>query len=131
MILLIQSLVILDWSLWAALLIALVYALFSLLATRRSSPLTGPMFGVFLLSLGLLFSAVTAVLLIWLADKQSLVGLVVITLLLAWPLFPLIAQPVMGALRSWKYTPTAINAGSLFAPMAPIDGTKRLKNHRW
>ena len=108
-----KFLIILNWTLWSALLIALLYALVAMLTERSSSPESGPALGVFLIGLGLLFSAATGGSLYWFAQKQSITGLIVMTLTLAWPLIPIIGRPVAMAVKDWKYTHSKGTTGNL------------------
>jgi len=98
-----KFLVILNWTLWATLFIALIYALVAILTERNRSPEAGPGLGVFLLMLGLGFSAATGASLHWLAQKQSITGLVLMSFVLAWPLVPVVARPIILAYKNWKY----------------------------
>ena len=98
-----KFLVILDWTLWSALFIALIYALVTILTERSRSPEAGPGLGVFLIMLGLGFSAATGASLHWLAQKQSITGMVLMMLVLAWPLVPVVARPLILAYKDWKY----------------------------
>lgn len=97
-----KFILILNWTLWSGLIIALLYALVTILTERNDRPEAGPVLGVFLVGVGLLFSAATAALLYWLTQRQSVTGMVLMTLLLAWPLVPLIARPIGMAIKDWK-----------------------------
>jgi hypothetical protein len=108
-------LIILNWTLWSALLIALIYALVLILTERSRTPEAGPALGVFLIALGLLFSATTGGLLHRFAQKQSFPGLIIMTLVLAWPLVPLIARPIGVAIKEWKYAHSKSARGNLSA----------------
>ena len=96
--------IILHWILWSTLLIALIYALVIILTQRSRSPEAGPALGVFLIVLGLSFSAATGGLLHWFVQRQSFTGLLIMMLVLAWPLGPLIARPIAMAIKDWKYS---------------------------
>jgi hypothetical protein len=98
-----KFLLILDWTLWSALLLALIYALVAILTERSRSPEAGPGLGIFLIILGLGFSAATGASLFWFAQKQSITGTVLMSLVLAWPLVPVVARPVMLAYKNWKF----------------------------
>jgi hypothetical protein len=108
-----KFLIILNWTLWSALLIALLYALVAILTERSTSPEAGPALGVFLIGLGLLFSAATGASVHWLAQKQSIAGLIVMALILAWPLVPIVARPVITAFKDWKYSHSKGTTGNL------------------
>lgn len=97
-----KILIILDWTLWSGLFIALIYALVSILTERSRSSEAGPGLGVFLILLGLGFSAATGTALHWLAQKQSITGMVLMTLVLAWPLGPVIARPIIHVFKEWQ-----------------------------
>jgi len=98
-----KFLVVLDWTLWSALFTALLYALVTILTERSRSPEAGPGLGIFLIMLGLGFSAATGVSVYWLAQKQSAAGLVLMSLVLAWPLLPVVARPLILAYKEWKH----------------------------
>jgi hypothetical protein len=108
-----KFLIILNWTPWSALLIALLYALGAMLTERSSSPEARPALGVFLIGLGLLFSAASGSSLYWLAQKQSIAGLIVMTMILAWPLVSIIGRPLAMALKDWKYTHSKGTTGNL------------------
>lgn len=94
-----KFLLILNWGLWSALLVALIYWLVLILVQDKRSPEAGPALGYFLVGVGLVFLAVTGGLLYWLAQKKSVVALIV----LSWPLVPFIARPIVRAAKHWKY----------------------------
>lgn len=108
-----KFLVILDWTLWCALFIALVYALVAVLAERNRRPKAGPVLGVLLIILGLGFSAASGASLCWLAQKQSITGMVLMSFVLAWPLVPVVARPLILAFKEWKYAQEKRARGNL------------------
>lgn len=98
-----KFLIILNWTLWSALLLALLYALVAILSEGRTSPEAGPALGVFFVGAGLVFSAGTGGLVYWLTQRKSVTGLIILSLILAWPLVPLVARPIVMAFKDWKY----------------------------
>jgi hypothetical protein len=108
-----KFLIALNWILWSTLLMALVYALVMILTERSRTPEAGPALGIFLVGLGILFSAATGALLHRFAHKESFTGLIVMALVLAWPLVPLIARPIGLAIKDWKYSHSKNAQGNL------------------
>ncbi len=97
-----KFLTVVDWLLWSTLFIALTYALIAILTERNRSSPSGPGLGVFLILLGLLFSAATGASLHWFAQKQSITGMTLMSLVLAWPLMPIVARPLVLAYKNGK-----------------------------
>ena len=95
-----KFLLILNWTLWSALLVALIYSLVLILLQGTKTPEAGPALGFFLVGVGLVFLTVTGGLLHWLGQKKSVTTLII----LSWPLLPFIARPIVMAVKDWKYS---------------------------
>jgi len=87
-----------NWTLWSALLVAMLYAWFTLFLGRSQNLKSGPALGLSLIGGGLLFLAAGGAVLYWLAQKESLTGLTVIALLLTGTITPLIKQAFQAVL---------------------------------
>lgn len=98
-----KFLVVLNWTLWSALFISLSYALVVILTERTRGPKAGPGLGIFLLVLGLVFSVATGTSIYWLTQKQSVPGMLLMSLVLVWPVTSMVARPISLACRDWKY----------------------------
>lgn len=103
-----------NWTLWGALLVAMLYALITLFVGRSQRLRSGRALGLLMLGVGLLFLAASGTLLYWLAQKESLNGLTVIAVLLAGTVAPLLKQFFQAVLahlsRSVRslHTPTSV-----------------------
>ena len=114
--LLVRALIPLGWTLWGLLLVLLLYGLLRVSTERTSSPEAGRALGVYTVLILLALLAVGGVLLRNAARKQSVVGLVTMALLLAYPLVMLIAQPLIRWRKDRSYASAAARVGDFVDP---------------
>ena len=98
-----SKMLIVAWSLWGVLLLGVLYMSARLATERTSSPEAGPGLGVFLILLLLGVLAGLAGLLVWAGRRQSSGGLILLTILLAYPLVMLIAQPIIIGYKQYRW----------------------------
>ena len=106
-----RVLVPLDWTLWSILLVVLLYWLVRVSTERTSSPEAGPGLGIFAVVSVLVVLAVVGVLLNSAARKQSAVGLITLTVVLAWPCVFLVADPLIRASRNRRFANADASVG--------------------
>lgn len=99
-----RILVPLNWTLWGALLVGALYALVRVATERTSSPEAGRGLGVLAVGLMLVLLAVAGVFVTIAARKQSPAGLFTMTVILAWPLVFLVADPLVRKYRERSFT---------------------------
>ena len=92
-----------NWTLWGILLAVLLYGLVRVSTERTSSPEAGPGLGIFAVLFVLALLAGAGLLLKVAARRESTVGLITLTVILAWPLVFFIADPVMRANKSRRF----------------------------
>ena len=90
-----------DWALWAGLAVMAAYALLST-ATERSGP-DGRGLGGLSVVMILMILGGAAIGLRAAAKRQSLLGLILMAVILAWPLVALITDSAIKARRAAKY----------------------------
>jgi hypothetical protein len=105
----------LGWTLCSGLLVVLLYGLLTVLTEPTSSPEAGPGLGVFAIVLLALLS-VAALLLKAAARRQSSRGLIAITVVLAYPLVPLVAHPAIQAYKRRSFARAEARVGDFSDP---------------
>jgi hypothetical protein len=103
----------LAWTFWGVLLIVLLYGLIRVSTEGRGSPEAGPGLGIFTVLFLLALLAVAAVFLNRAARKQSPAGLITMTVILAWPVVGLVADPAIKAYKRRSYASNDLLAYSL------------------
>ena len=98
-----------DWALWGALAIMAVYALLRM-ASERSGP-EGRGLGSLAVVMILALLAGAALGVRAAARRQSLVGLILMAIILAWPLVALIADSAIKARRAARYESRTSSGG--------------------
>lgn len=106
-----RILVPINWTLWGILLVVMLYWLVRVSTERTSSPEAGPGLGIFAMVFVLAMLAGVGVLLNVAARKQSVGGLIALTVVLAWPLVFFIADPAMKAYKSRQYADAEASVG--------------------
>ena len=91
------------WALWGILLLGVLYGAVRMATERTSSPEAGPGLGLFFILVLLGILGGLAALLVWAGRRQSSGGLIFLVVLLAYPLFMLIARPVVMAYKQYKW----------------------------
>jgi hypothetical protein len=101
------------WVLWSILLVALLYGLVLLLqdGPGRSSPEASSALGFFAFAVLLCVLVGAGGLLYWCTRRGSLAGVIVMTLLLAYPVVGLVANPAIIAYKKWRFERTAAAVG--------------------
>jgi hypothetical protein len=94
-----RFLVPLAWTLLGITVVAALYALLRAATDRTSTPEAGRGLGVLVVGAVLVIVVIVGVLLYVAVRKQSTIGITVLVIVLAWPLFVLVATPLVNA---WK-----------------------------
>jgi hypothetical protein len=105
-----------DWALWGILLAVVLYGLVKVSTERTSSPEAGRGLGLFAVLFLLALLAGAAALLNVAARRQSTTGLIALTVILAWPVVFLIADPAMKAYKARKYAAADAGVGDFTDP---------------
>lgn len=113
---LIRTLIQVCWVLWAILILVALYGLVLVSTERTSSPEAGRGLGVFAVLFVMLILAVMAWMLLLASRKQSTGGLITLTILLAYPLVMLVAQPGIQAYKRWSFANEEARNGSFNDP---------------
>jgi hypothetical protein len=100
-----------NWTLWGILLVVMLYWLVRVSTERTSSPEAGPGLGIFAVLFVLALLAGAGLLLKVAARRESTVGLITLTVILAWPLVFFIADPVMRANKSRRFADDEARVG--------------------
>jgi len=111
-----RTLIQVDWILWGILLVVLLYGLVKVSTERTSSPEAGRGLGLFAVLFLLALLAGAAWYLRSAASKQSAGGLITMTVILAWPVVFLIADPAMKAYKARKYAAAEARVGDFRNP---------------
>jgi hypothetical protein len=98
------------------LVLVCLYGLVLVSTERTSSPEAGRGLGVFAVLFVLAILAVMAWMLLLASRKQSTGGLITLTILLAYPLVMLVAQPVVQAYKRWSFAKEEARNGSFDDP---------------
>ena len=101
----------LCWTLWSVLLLLVLYLLFRVATERDSSPEAPRGLGVSAVAFILLLLGGVGWLLSVAARKQSTAGLITMTVLLAYPLVMLVAQPIVMASKRRSFEQDAARVG--------------------
>lgn len=91
------------WSVWGAGLLGILYAFFVIVTERTDSPEAGRGLGAGLVLFLLLLSGMGALALRWAASRQSVLGVSILTLVLAYPFVAIAADKAIRAAKERKY----------------------------
>lgn len=97
-----KHLVIACWSIYGIAAFAALIASAMLVLERSSSPEFGRGIGKLLAVAILVVVVLAGLLLYWLTRSRSTVGLAVVMVLIAWPVFVLISRPVKAGFNRWQ-----------------------------
>lgn len=111
-----RTLLPIAWALWGVLVIATLYGLFRVLTERTTSPEAGRGLGVMAVGLVLIVLLALAAGLYALGRRQSTGGLIALSVVLAWPLFVLIARPIVLGIREARSAREAARTGDFRDP---------------
>jgi hypothetical protein len=100
-----------NWTLWGILLAVLLYGLVQVSTERTSSPEAGRGLGIFAVVFLLVLLAGVGFLLNVAARKQSTKGLITLTVILAWPLLSIVADPAIKAYKGRKFADDEARVG--------------------
>jgi hypothetical protein len=106
-----RTLVPIAWTLWVLLALGLAYGLVRVLTEPSTSPEAGRGLGVFAIVFLAVLLAVAGVLLRVAARRQSMMGLIAMTVILAYPLVMLVAQPLVMGLKTRSFEREAARTG--------------------
>lgn len=90
----------LPWTLWCFLVAGLLYGLVRAFTDRTVSPEAGRGLGTMVIIALLVVAVIMGVLLHLAVKRQSTAGVVLITVILAWPVFVLVARPAVLAFKA-------------------------------
>lgn len=107
----------LCWTLWGILLVVALYGLVTVSTEQASSPEARRGLGIFAILFLMALLAVAAVLLNVAARKQSSLGLITMTLVLAYPLVSLVAHPAIQAYKRRSFASAEARVGDFRDPM--------------
>jgi hypothetical protein len=113
---LVRILIPLCWTLWAILLLVVLYGLVRVSTEQTSSPEAGRGLGIFAVLFLMALLAVAAVLLNVAARRESPSGLIIMTLLLAYPLVSLVAHPAIQAYKRRSFASAEARVGDFSDP---------------
>lgn len=105
-----------SWTLWGALVLILLWTFVRGLFERSDSPEISRGCGVIVFGLLLVVHAGVGAWLFWVTRRGSSAGAVVLTLLLAYPVFMLIAIPVVRAWKTWRFERALARVGDFPDP---------------
>lgn len=117
-----RTLVPIDWALWGILVILALYGLVKVSTEGRGSPEAGPGLGIFTVLLLLALLAAAGFALRAAARRESIAGVITMTVILAWPCVFLVADPAMKAYKRRKYANAELDVG--LSPLAQAIGRK-------
>jgi hypothetical protein len=107
-----RTLVPIAWTCWVLLALLLAYGFVKVAADKSRSPEVGPGLGVMVMAVLAVILAIVGLLLRVAAQRQSRGGMIALTILLAYPLVLLAAQPLVIGFKSWKWSSEAARQGS-------------------
>ena len=100
-----------NWTLWGILLAVLLYGLVRVSTERTSSPEAGRGLGIFAVLFLLVLLAGAGFLLNVAARRESTKGLITLTVILAWPLVSIVADPAIKAYKGRRFADDEARVG--------------------
>lgn len=100
-----------NWTLWGILLAVLLYGLVRVSTERTSSPEAGRGLGIFAVLFLLVLLAGAGFLLNVAARRESTKGLITLTVILAWPLVSIVADPAIKAYKGRRFAADEARVG--------------------
>lgn len=124
-----RILVPLCWTFWSILAVGLLYWFVRLATEKTSSPEVGPGAGLFLVLFLAALLAGAGFLLAWAARKQSTGWLITLAIVLAYPIVPAVARPIVLARKERRWAADAARVGDFRDPaLAPMAEAIRNKD---